>query len=215
MKNNLVNITLIAASVIFAILYLSKCNEAKEFRSDIQELSEYKDSAKYYKDKQTGQKIAYNKALELSTATQSYLQDQNKVLAKQAQKYQKLASAAVVRSNTSLDSVTITLHDTIPCEFSPITFFEEDKFYTISGRITSQSLFIDNVTMPNEQVITIGKKKGSIFKKKEYEVEVVNSNPYVSVQGIQGYTFTPEKKWYDSKLLWMAAGFFGAKYIIK
>lgn len=214
MMNRKFNILYGLVFVIGVALYIAKCNESKKFKSDVQELSEYKDSAQYYIDKTTGEKIALNRALDLSDATVGYLEEQNANLARQVDKFKKVAAAAVIKSEAKVDSFQVTLHDTIPCLFNPISFAIDSSHYKISGRIARTNLFIDGLTIPNEQTLVIGKKKGNIFKKKEYSIEVTNSNPFISVWGLQGYTFSPDKKFYEKPWFWAAVGF-GAGFAIK
>jgi hypothetical protein len=53
----------------------------------------------------------------------------------------------------------------------------------------------------------VGTKKNGLFKKNEYVITVQNSNPYMQVTGLQNYTLTPKKRFYEKTWFNFSVGF--------
>ena len=71
-------------------------------------------------------------------------------------------------------------------------FTKRDSNLFFKGYANSQNLFIDTLLIPNKMTLTHKWERKNFLAKKKYLVEVTNSNPYVSVVGLNNYTFVEE-----------------------
>lgn len=93
----------------------------------------------------------------------------------------------------------------------PKKFSKINQWYTIRGLVVKEGLKIDSIRVFNVQTITIGDKKlkglRNIFKRRIPTVEIINENPYISVTGLQNVVITKKKRWYQTTLIKIGAGF--------
>ena len=66
---------------------------------------------------------------------------------------------------------------------------------------------LDSLNVFNQTNISVGIKSQGIFKKPLPIVSVEHSNPYIKTTGLGNVVIKDEKKFYDRKLFWLAAGF--------
>lgn len=196
-----IGIIVVLIAYAFGIMYVSQNREDKL----IQSLTTYSDSAKYYK-LENNAIVATNKAVEIRT------QDQMKILAKQMndtlyammKKFKKTQSIMYATNNFYASSDTI-LHDTIPCDFAPVSVKKSDSTYALKGTVTKNFFSVDSLYVPNKINIVIGEKKTGLFKK-EMTVDINNSNPLMKTSNIKAFTYSPEKRWYEKPAIPFAVG---------
>jgi hypothetical protein len=186
----------IAIVIILGLLYFRSCERQTQKESNAQHNAEVlNDTVQYYTNK-LGQEVAEKKAFKgekkklLQIINQQ--ENENTQLKEALRKFPKVSTATQIITETKIDTIKIPFKDSIPCNFYR-AFEKREKFYAISGDINNQSITFNNITIPNEQSVIIGKKNTG-FLKNEFRVEVTNSNPLIKVKEVNAYDFTVPKK---------------------
>lgn len=190
--------------IVICFLYVSKCNSEKE----IKEIIDYKDSV--YTENVKGISVSYNKSLVLSS--EKHLRDllsKDDTIKKLLSSFKKVKTVSVIREVLRIDTDTIYLDSLIPIKNS-VSFNKKNESYSIYGKIDSVSVIIDSLNIPNTQTIIVGDVKRGLFKPKETEIKIVNSNKLMNVKGIQSFVIKEEKKWHERKIFWFSLGFIGS-----
>lgn len=166
--------------IILLFLLLNTCQRSQD-KSDINDSNiEYiNDSIKYYKDSLTAYKSVANDL--------RILQDSTKQLNNLLNKFKSVETAGNIITKTKIDTVYIPYSDTL------LNFRTKTKHYTIAGQSLPKKVRIDNIEIPNITSFAMGEVKTS-FLKKEYRIEVRNSNPYIKTIGIDSYQHTEKIK---------------------
>lgn len=73
----------------------------------------------------------------------------------------------------------------------PRSFFVEDSLYSISGQVLLKTVQFDSISIPNKMALRIAEQKQGWFKPREQVVQVINSNKYIQVEGMQSITLKP------------------------
>lgn len=132
---------------------------------------------------------------------------QNDSLKARTEDFHKVTTLIKVETVMKIDTLEVVFHDTIPCSFIPIPFVIDSPWYFINGVVGNKRLAFSTIQFPNEQNIVIGVKKKWLLGRKEYVIDISNSNPYVEVTGMKNYVVEEEKKWYEKPLVWGGIGF--------
>lgn len=204
MKIDAKTLILLGVIAVLCFFWFDSCEGKKIAESQAIELSSYKDTAMVYKAR-NGELVTYNKAIEISEERFTALRDSMKQEFKNL-KIKNVTSHTKIVTVYKLDTITQTFTDTLPCADFIKPFDIDSVHYRLSGEITKRSISFNSVLIPNTQSITVGTKRNGLFKKNEYIVALKNSNPYVSVTGIQSYNFKPDLKWYERGLVKFGAG---------
>ena len=123
-------------------------------------------------------------------------------------KFSKIYAGVTIKENLTIKEVAMPFEIPIPCDFKPFPTQKITQDYRIYTTISKDYLGIDSLIIPNEATIIIGEKKsGFLGSKKEYSIDVRNSNNLLHVSEIKGYTYKPEKKWYEKGGIKFLGGF--------
>lgn len=138
---------------------------------------------------------------------------QNKTLQKAIKdaefKVKNVSTITQVITKTYIDTISITLHDSIPCnDFIPIAFAIDSAYYSIAGVIKKKSLAFTTINFPDSLSVITAKKK-HLFRKNEFIVSVSHSNPLIKTVGITNLTISEQRKWWQSEWLKAGVGFVG------
>lgn len=206
MKLNLKDILFAAIVGVLLLFLVDGCDAKRKLERQSLEILNYEDSVSFYKSK-TGDLIAYNTALKVSSA------EQIKGLEKELKELKLKEPEVVIRykSKTMIDSIAIPIE--IPCEDFTKEIDVDSAHYKIAINLTNESLLFKSILIPNEQSIFVAKKKERWWKASEYSVVVKNSNPYMQSLGLQSYTIKPNDKFYEKKWFWTALGAAGGFYV--
>lgn len=196
-------IGVIALIVLFFICkdFFRKGHENNLFKDAIT----YKDSARHYKGKYDS--VATNQALVLDNQKQikTYLSAISDTMKTLLEKYKKITAAVNTKEYYFYRDSIHFLPQQIPCEFKPFDIVKREKFFIFKGTLAHADLIIDSLFIPNTQSIVVGQKKTG-FLKREYTIDVVNSNPHIQVTNLGAYTVTTKPKWYERPSVWGLAG---------
>lgn len=124
---------------------------------------------------------------------------------------EKTKSQTKVITLTSIDSVFIPIVnvDTIWIDnqqFPIYSFQDSTEFYSISGRVSPNEAILKRISFTNAITFSQRWERKNFLSKKTYFVEVENSNPYVTIQGIQNYQIEEDTRLWHQGKFWFAVG---------
>lgn len=109
--------------------------------------------------------------------------------------------------------IVAQLADSIPCpDFKPIPFSVDSQYYSISGKVGKGSVLFDTINFP-DSLSVITAHRNHLFRKDEYVVLTKHSNPMVKTLGLEHFTITEDKKWWQSGWLKLGVGFAAGSWI--
>lgn len=178
--------------LILSFVLLYKCSEVHRLEDN---LSAEKDNVRTYENK-NGELIEYNDVI---SAKYKNLELYNAELKEEIDDMKIKNPEVIIRSTTELriDTVYVPFTDTLPCDDFVKDIQIDSSWYDINMTLTKESLMIDSMSFPNESIITVGEKRNGIFKKNEYIVAVKNTNPYITTDTLETYTFKEDKKFFE------------------
>lgn len=213
-----------AIAIVFAFFYLRECSNRKQIVKEINDSWKYKEQM-YLDNESTLIRDTTEKGEKIVTQKQLLVtKDQEKeMLLLENRSLKKIASEVKVRTITKIKKIDVSTTDTLIVYKGDTVrnaqkFFVNNKWYGINGTYFNKRVLFDSVYFNNEIVTTIGYKKDKGFKntlKKPYPVvEVVNKNPYSSVNTVHNVIIKPrKKKWFETKAAVFGAGILGGAYL--
>lgn len=204
------NILLSIGLLLLLIFNIQTCNSNKKSYTSIQNLLEYKDSAKIYKSK-SDKLVYYNQVLEVSEkelriAKDSLMKVIDDIKIKKPKTITKIVTEIVYKD------VPVYYTDTLPCDTFNIPFTHVDDWIAINGRSHNKGLDFKNISITNDLLIVTGEKKNGIFKRNQPVVTVTSNNPYLDVRNITNYEIKPKVPFYDK--WWFKGALVGAGVLI-
>lgn len=189
---------LIVLSLIVSNTYLSK--KVEKERENIEILTK---KVEFYTLKD-GTKVASVKKIEASKAKiKEIVKKSDKKTQILAKKFDKIDKISKTEQVVLIDSIKIPLNDTI----SSVKMGEKiDPNFSFSYKITNKSLEITNFMLKDTLTKIGGIKKSWFLGKETSIVDEIHSNKYVNTSNSTEIVLKKPKKWYESKLLWFAAG---------
>lgn len=180
----------IVMGIIAIILFIRSCNSNNKYEKDIQTVLDYieNDTVKQYYAKD-GTVVDYNSALQVQF--DAFLDAQSDSVRKYLKNIRipRPDVITVYSDRFYVDSIpSVSLNNIANCKFDT-TFFIQNPWYNIKGRLTNKELKFGYISIPNKSTIVIGDSKQKWWKQREYIVTVDNSNPYIKTESIQSYTF--------------------------
>ena len=121
------------------------------------------------------------------------IKSKDKAFQKLLKSFKKPVAAAVIKTVTQIDTVFIPYKTKIDLPVFELSFSKDAKHYSINGISTNEGINILDISIPNSQNVVVGKKKIGWFKR-EYRIEVANSNPHIKVTDLDGFSFRPKPK---------------------
>mgnify|MGYP005822223501 CR=1 FL=1 len=202
------NLIIIALSIALFISVYSFASKSVSYSNLSRELLHLNDTITYLKDR-NGLISAEKHSLQLTVGELKDLELINKDLKRKIGKLKNLVNSTTV-STVTTDTIVITLEDTIGG-----TFFWEDSWLSINGRINKSKLSL-GYSLENEYEVTTYWKRKGLFKRKELTVSVKDLNPNVRTTDIQSITIKKEPiKWYETRGFFYGVGIISGILIIK
>jgi hypothetical protein len=134
------------------------------------------------------------------------IEKKDDTISKLAKSFSQVKTIIKIKTVTQIDTIKQTFKIPIPC-----AFIREDstaqEWYSFKYRIDSTGFKISNFKIPNKQVIINGFQRKWFLGKQTLTTEVTNTNPLITIKKVDVVTVVVPKKWHDSKLLWLGAGF--------
>lgn len=189
---------LIVLSLIVSNTYLSK--KVEKERENIEILTK---KVEFYTLKD-GTKVASVKKIEASKAKiKEIVKKSDKKTQILAKKFDKIDKISKTEQVVLIDSIKIPLNDTI----SSVKMGEKiDPNFSFSYKITNKSLEITNFMLKDTLTKIGGTKKSWFLGKETSTVDEIHSNKYIVTENSTEIALKQNKKWYESKLIWFAAG---------
>lgn len=184
--------------VIFLVISIEKCRENNE---------KYQDRENYISSLNDSIKILANNIAEtnvnvvnqeLFTQIINERNELKKILAEQKIKAKNVKTFTQVVTETKIDTLTITLHDSIPClqDTQKIIFAVFNKDYEIGGFVGKKNIEIEKILFPDTLSVVAWTEK-SFFKDDKILVSVKHSNPFIATKKMQSFMVREKKKWYE------------------
>jgi len=180
--------------ILLIFLFFSHLNFFNYKSINLKNLEALNQKITYYKNKE-GQEIAAKislqgekNALKLLVIS---LNDSTKQLNKIIKTFKNVSAAIQTKTILKIDSIEIPYY--IKGNDFNKPFEIKKEFYSFSGNSTNLGLFINSIIIPNKQSIVIGDKKTSFFKNK-YQINVINSNPYIKTTNLESFVYKEKKK---------------------
>jgi len=201
--------------VYFVSTFLSTCNQNKNLAKAVQlkdqEFKKYKDAS--------GRTIATQEQQILE------LNKENMKLVETVNKFKSISSQTRIQTVTEYRDVKVpykveivkyvdTFNNDVYVKL-PLSCEVKDSFIHLVGSVGIDGLEIDTLRIPNEFTITAGKKKGGFFKKDEYIIEVVSSNPHTDITKLNNTQFKPKKPFYKRWYFGFGLGAITTLFLIK
>ena len=132
-------------------------------------------------------------------------------LSKQFTDLKKTKSQTRVVTHTRIDSIFVptTIVDTLYLDSDSLPvyrFQKQDEWFSISAQVFPTKTLIENVSFNNTMTFSHRWERKNFLAKKTYFVEVKNSNPYVTIYGVQNYQIQDHRRFWEQGKFWFAIG---------
>jgi len=200
----------LALGVVVILLSIQIFNDRSDFKSFKSQIARFKKSELEYQEviDKNGDKIIEQQQIIL---TQKDAIEQGLL---QVEKLKRVNSQTRVVTEVVLDTIVITHVDTM-LKFVdgnsylrlPQNYRFNDEFMSLDAKIDEVGLNLDNISIQNENIITIGYKRYGLFKPLTPIVEVRNTNPYIVTQSVSNVVIEDKVDFLHDKKTWGFAGF--------
>lgn len=208
------NFVILVLSVAF-LISLKQCSDREDSLDGMEQyIASRNDTITYLKNGMVAQKSA----IEVSDRTIKSIIESREELKKALEdsrlKARNVRSITTIVSDIKTDTIKIILTDTLPCaDFAPITFNVDSTHYSIGGLISKKSVQISKVSFPDSLIIITASKK-HFLKKNEFLVSASHSNPLIRTNGLENLTVKDDRKWWEKRWIYFAAGVVGGGYLV-
>lgn len=111
-------------------------------------------------------------------------------------KYSDLLAVVSQKMGVYVDSIKVTLHDTLPCADFVKKDSVQTRYYNFDYMITKRDFLISNLEFPDTCHTIIGERKsGFLGLKRTLVFEQTHSNKYMKVQQINPVVKVSKNKW--------------------
>lgn len=205
------NLVGIFVAILLLCMLFSQCSEKHRLQTNLTALSTENSS---YKNKLGTQTMVAAKLLLTAEELQKTVIDKNQKIKVLSAGFHAIQYITTIKTNTKTDTIKIPFDVPAPCNFVREGAISKD-WYSIGYKVDSLGVTIEPITIPNEQIIITGFKRKWFLGKTTAVTEVSNTNPLIEIQDVHSFETIVPKHWYDSKLLWLTAGFITGAIIIK
>lgn len=202
-------ITYVLAFVVI-LLSFKVFSDRSEFNSFKNQISRFKKSELEYQEvvDKRGDKIIEQQQVILTQKDAI----QQGVL--EVDKLKRVNSQTKIVTQVILDTIIITHVDTMLKFIDgnsylklPQSYKFNDEFMSLDATINQVGLSLDNISIENENIITIGYKRYGFLKPLTPIIEVRNSNPYIVTQNVGNVVIKEKTDILHDKKTWGMAGF--------
>ena len=183
---------IVTAVLIVLCIYLWRSNRQTKYTTS-NNIGALTDSLGHYQTKE-GVWVAEKKLFQgTEKDLKQIIKSKDAAFQKLLKSFKKPVAAAVIKTITKIDTVFIPYKTKIDLPVFELSFSKNAKHYSINGISTNEGINILDISIPNSQNVVVGKKKIGWFKR-EYRIEVANSNPHIKVTDLDGFSFRPKPK---------------------
>ena len=200
----------IILGVVIALLSFSLIGKSIEHDNFKHQLSKFRKSEQSYQEvvDEQGDRIIEQEQILLSQSDaieQGLLEiDRLKKVSSQVRIVTELVVDTLIMTHT--DTVTITIDDNIYLKL-PQSYSYSSEFLSVKAEIGAMGLSLDNISIYNENVITIGYKKNGFLRPLLPVVIIKNTNPYMNTTQVSNIVIEPKTNLISDKRVWAVGGF--------
>lgn len=205
--------------IIALMLSVHRCRSAEEDHQMLSaDLRITKDSIRYFRETNgilVAEKESYRLSIEDYKKAVLNNKQQQKELKKRIGNLNNLTSALKIELTAKedlqlpvTDTIVIIKHDTI--KGGSLHF--HDRFLTLNGLCLDDSLYVRYQFRTGLDIATYWKREGW-FKPRSLVVNIKPDNPHVRITGLDHYSITEKKRFYQTKGFWFGLGMLGG-YIL-
>lgn len=202
--------------LIFAFIFIisglfSKCENEKKQKSNIEALNS---ELKSYKLR-NGKLAWSNETLQYTNSQlKDFISAKDLKLQELTKKFSKVKSVTKENTITKIDTIIIRFKDTIPCVFNRSGEINKD-WYRLNYNVNQKELSIKDVVIPDSVIVVTGEKRKWLFGKTTNTIDISHTNPYIQVKEIQHIEVVEDKKWHETTIVKIGAGFILGAILIK
>lgn len=150
----------------------------------------------------TYQKSAFE-VTEEELRSQLWVKDrENKVL---TEKFSKLDNYMKLSIATRIDTIKVPFEKEVPCDFAREETIYDD-WYSMNIVTNQNGNVITDFSTNTDLTVVTGTTKKNIWSSSEIKIEVTPTNPFMTINKIEGQVVTVTKKWYEQLWLWFVGG---------
>ena len=197
---------------------MSKCAKSENELAQVNEHWRYKEMM-YGNNRETLQQTIDKQGRKITTQNNLIItkEQEKEMLLIENERLKNIKSEVKIITKTIIKEVYVpfetTVYDTISGD-SAKPFNKKDKWYAISGMSLKKGIRIDSLEFTNKLTITIGEQSNGLFKKNTPVTEVINDNPYTSVNEMYNVTIEKgPKKFYQTTGFKIGMGVVGGLYL--
>jgi len=127
--------------------------------------------------------------------------------------FKKLSNQIKVVTETLIDTIVVTNHDTVVSYINGINYLKlpakydyTSEFINFDLNVSVEGLSLNSINLPNESLVSIGYKKQGLFKPLLPVIEIKNTNPYIKTSKLQNISIVEEKRLIDDKKFLIGIG---------
>jgi hypothetical protein len=204
-------LAIVVLSLIILVCFICEDKRNSILLEQANRLAHYSSEVSLYKDK-NGKLITQNNALKINgklgeSAVKGLSDDLERLRLKKAETVIRYVS--IFRT----DSIYTEFETKLPCSPFNKMIEVDSPYYKYSVVITDSSFYHSPILSFDTAQFIIAEKKDKWWKPAEYSVVFDNKNKDYNVVGLESYTFTPDKKWYQLTGTKVAAGAIGVMLI--
>ena len=204
---------IIILGVAVAFFFLLRGNQSNQADVYINSLEEYEFEFEKYKSEVDSAYITWQKALNISNESLKAALANDSIQEELIAKYKKLSNVIKIETKFVHDTIKVS----VPIYIKDDTTVNlADNCFKADLSLTNGLITLSGLTINNTQDIVIGDRRTGLFNTDQY-ISIRNSNPCITVTGMQTYTIVYEKKWWENPLITVpigaAIGLFGSQLI--
>jgi hypothetical protein len=198
-------------TVILCCLLFQQCSEKHRLQGNVTALTT---ENKIFKNQLGTETIQNARLLLTNDELKKYVIEKDEKIKTLSKGFAKVNTILKTQTITQIDTIKIPFESPVPCRFFREGSIHKDWF-SLDYKADSTGVVVENLKIPNEQIIITGFKRKWFFGKQTAITEVTNTNPLVKNVDLKSYETTVPKKWYESKILWLGAGLITGALIVK
>lgn len=131
-----------------------------------------------------------------------------------AAKFSEVKTVTRIEERIKFDTIRIAYKDTIKCNFRRVGAIK-NKSYSLDYITTQKGVKLSNLSVPDTIVIVTGLKRKWFLGKETATIDVIHTNELVKVNSIKHIENKPKKRWYDTNIFKIGAGFIAGAMLVK
>tara|TARA_R110002020_G_scaffold25831_3_gene83586 strand:+ start:486 stop:1100 length:615 start_codon:yes stop_codon:yes gene_type:complete len=126
----------------------------------------------------------------------------------------RISSQVRIVTETVIDTIIVSHTDTVIQVINgdsylklPQSYSFNDEFLILNATISDVGLSIDNISIFNDNTVTVGYKRNGFLKPLSPVIQIKNTNPYMLTQSVSNVVIEEKTDLLHDKRAWGAVGF--------